>query len=199
MARLQNVAAPPGPPSLAQPQADPATPASAASERKIEVLRREPIADLSTIPPQVQDGLSAMGYRATLASKHESVAVQLSANQRYPLCLTDLDPDMAEEFRRVLTRNGFRVQSDGFVTRGDCHLYIQPETARDEQLLKGLRLWMLQDDPRSVDASLTEFNDRFRAVLGQSSPRTRVTADPNYGGDVSRLSDHMITTWSEAQ
>lgn len=195
MARL-NMAAPESPP---QPEPASADPATAAAERKIEVLRREPIADLSTIPAAVQDGLSAMGYRATLASKHESVAVQLSANQRYPLCLTDLDAATADLFRKELSRHGFRVQPDGYVSRGDCHLYIQPELARDEQLAKGLRLWMLQDDPRAVDASLTEFNERFRGVFHQANPRTRVTADENYGGDVGRLSDHMITTWSEAQ
>lgn len=175
-------------PAKAGNTADPAAP----GVRKVEVTRRAAIPDLSSIPEMLVSYLGSLGFRATLASSHSMVVTQHSVNQRYPFSLDDVDAETRAELKKDLLRHGFQLGSDGYVRRGDCFVYMQPEDARDEQLRQGLEHWMRQDDPASVDASLTEINELFRGTFGQMNPRTRVTTDERFGGDVSALSDHVV-------
>lgn len=185
MPKLPRVSVPGGealpPPAIHEPPADPGT-------ARLAVLRREAVPDLSCLPAAVVDYFKARGYVTTLASMHEANAMQLSVNERFPLCLDDIaDPDERETLRKALVRQSFRIK-EGFPQRGDCWIYVQPVEARAAQLRQGLANWLRQDDPASVDPMLTEINQLFRGSnLSETSANAR---------DVGRLSDH-VAPWEE--
>lgn len=149
----------------------------------LAIPRREAIPDLSCIPQMTVDYFAARGYRVTLANNLSSTVMQLSTSERFPLCLQEI-PNEAEreEMRKDLRRHGFQIKEE-FPVRGDCYIYVQPEEARDEVLRKGRMIWLGQDDPASLDAQLTEFNDLFKEL---NIPQSKATAT-----DVGRLSDHV--------
>jgi hypothetical protein len=173
--------------TAAKPGASPPKAAKAGTAR-LSVPRREAVRDLSCLPEQVNNYFTSKGYRVTLASMHQTAVMQLSTDERFPLCLPDIeDEGDREEMRKALVRQGFQIK-EGFPTRGDCYIYVQPERARDAQLQRGLAVWLGQDDPRALDPALTEINELFRGSgLAESSAYT------SSGGS---LSDH-VSGWGE--
>lgn len=169
----------------APPKAAKRQPARAAT---LAVPRREAVRDLSCLPEAVVDYFGARGYRVTLASMHQTSVMHLSVDERYPFNLDDIEVESdREELRKAITRQGFQIK-EGFPQRGDCYIYVQPEQARDEQLQRGLAIWLGQDDPRALDPALTEINDLF-----QGSGLTQSNA---YTSSPGSLSDH-VGEWRE--
>lgn len=157
--------------------------AAAAPVAQLAVPRREAVPDLSSLPHAVADYFGSKGYSVTLASMHQTAVMQMSVDQRFPLCLEDVADETArQEMKQALTRTGFQIK-EGFPQRGDCYIYIQPVEAREAQLRRGLAVWLHQDDPASVDSTITEINDLF---VGSNLTNSHATAS-----DIGRLSDHV--------
>jgi len=173
----------PSPPGSAPPPGAQAERAPGLPTATISVPRREAIPDLSCIPSTTVSYFAARGYRVTLANNYANTVMQLSTSERYPLCLQEIPDDgEREEIRKDLRRHGFQIKEE-MPTRGDCYIYVQPEEAREELLRHGQLVWLGQDDPASLDAQLTQFNELFKEL---NIPQSKASAV-----DVGHLSDHV--------
>lgn len=155
-------------------------------ESTIRVDHRPAAPDLSYIPSELADYFESRGERVTLASKLDQEIAKLSCSQRFPLAADEIPPEIRGEGNRNLARYGFRLSPEGFVSKGDCFLFIQPHSARDAELAAGYDEWLSKDSEAYVDGQVDSINDLFmRDPNASRLSRSRVSVE-----EAGSLSSH---------
>lgn len=180
---------------------------------RIEVANRFANRDAAAIPQEVVDAFIARGKRLTMASKWPNAQSTYSMWERYPLTKEDLeaisrpvrparpkngkdeaDPgdDGFDAVRVMRVKGAFQITAEGFFSKGDCYVYIQPFDAYEAQHREATEQWLMQDDP---DIQAAHYAD-LHAPYGQVGPQT---TELSRGNPIQRLSASIAKMSQEGE